>query len=121
MVLAAGAFAGAALIGSPAGVAHAATTTSCSQNGLVMLCASTRAAMDAVALDYEITQFDGPGAYTLYYVDSVTGARGPAVGIGPLDNGAVVDGTLFATVGHCYNLHLDDVQGTLVVVSSLCG
>lgn len=121
MVAAVGAFAGAALTGSSAGAARAATATDCEQNGLVMICADTKAAADAVALEYEITQLDGPGVYTLYYVDTRTGAKGPARDVGPLDNGEVVDGTLFAHVGHCYDLHLDDTEGTSVVVPSLCG
>jgi hypothetical protein len=121
MVLAVGAVAGAALAGSHAGVVHAATATDCEQDGLVMLCADTKAASDAVALEYEITQSDGPGTYTLYYVDARTGAKGPVRDIDPLANGQVVDGALLAHVGHCYDLHLDSVEGTSVVVPSLCG
>ena len=108
-----------AAVGSAAAPARAAAD--CADDGVASLCATAKASGDALALQYQIVQSDGPGTYSLYYVDTTTGTTSPSRAIGPLDYQQGDSGTFMVNIGHCYDVHLDSVPGTSLVVSQVCG
>ena len=93
----------------------------CNQDGVAGLCVDTRQSQDAWAIVYQVTQADGPGTYTVYYVDTSTGMASAPRTIGPLAYQATVSGTFLVPFNHCYNVHLDSVAGTSVVAGTVCG
>jgi hypothetical protein len=107
-----------AAVGSSA--APAAAAGACAQDGAAVLCVTT-VAQDSLAITYHVTQTDGPGRYTFYYVDTSTGVVSPTQAIGPLDYQEVAMGTVFARLNRCYDVHLDGTAGTSVVITQVCG
>lgn len=99
----------------------AATATSCKSDGLAELCASSLTQQDVVAINYQVTQLDGPGTYTLYYTSTNTGVSSVTHTIGPLAYQQTVSGTLYAGLNDCYDLYLDSSAGTSLVTGPLCG
>jgi hypothetical protein len=75
---------------------------------------------DALALDYQVTQSDGPGVYSVYYVDANGGLPSAAEPVGPLGFQQLSLGSLYGQLAHCYNVHLDSDPGTSLVVGPVC-
>lgn len=102
-------------------VPHAAATTTCDQNEAAVLCASVTDQPTSAAISYEVTQLDGPGSYSVYYVSDANGAVSNAIAVGPLDNQATAAGTFYAGLSACYHVHLDSPSGVALVVGPVCG
>lgn len=111
------ALAGVGLAASPA----SATATVCQQDGLAQLCASSTATQDVLTIDYQVTQFDGPGTYSAYYVSESTGASSAAQTVGPLAYQGTASSSFYAALGACYDVHLDSSAGTSLVTGPVCG
>jgi hypothetical protein len=107
-----------AAVGLPASPAAASV---CSQDGVARNCVDAMQSQDVLALNSTIAQFDGPGLYSLYYVDTDTGTPGIVHTVGPLGYPNAATGTLYAQLNHCYDVHLDSAPGTSLVVPSVCG
>jgi hypothetical protein len=114
---AASAAAAAAPVGAPAGV-RAAT---CGNDGVTDLCASTLPSQDSLAIDYQVTQLDGPGTYSVLYTDTASGQSSLPQAVGPLAYQAVGSGTLYAQIQHCYDVTLTSAPGTSLTVGPVCG
>lgn len=110
------ALAGAGLSAAPAG----ATGGTCSQDGVAMLCAASEPQQDVLAIKYQITQMDGPGTYTLYYISTSTGASSQMQAVGPLTYHGTATGTLYAGLTDCYNVYLTSGPGTALVAGPVC-
>lgn len=102
-------------------VPNASAASTCQQDGVATLCANAMSQQDVVAIGYQVTQFDGPGAYTLYYVSDTTGASSDPRNIGPLGYQGTVSGTMYAALDDCYEVHLDSASGTSLVAGPVCG
>ena len=104
------------LAASPAGAGSAV----CGQDGIAVLCVTATQAADVLSLNYQVTQADGPGAYSVYYVDADGGDPSTTKTVGPLSARAQAVGSLFGQLGHCYAVHLDSAPGTSLVVGPIC-
>ena len=109
------AMAAVGLVASPA-----AAGSACGQDGVAILCVTAQQSQDALALNYQVTQYDGPGVYSVYYVDANGGSPSNAQTVGPLGYQSLVLGTLYGQLNHCYNVHLDSAPGTSLVVGPVC-
>ena len=98
----------------------AAAGSACGQDGVAILCVTARQSQDALALNYQVTQYDGPGLYSVYYVDANGGSPSNAQTVGPLGYQNLAMGTLYGQLNHCYNVHLDSAPGTSLVVGPVC-
>lgn len=98
----------------------AAAGSACGQDGVAVLCVTATPVQDVLALNYQVIQADGPGTYSLYYVDANGGPPSNAQTIGPLGSRQLVVGSLFAGLNHCYTVHLDSAPGTALVVGPVC-
>jgi hypothetical protein len=98
----------------------AAAGSACGQDGVAILCVTATQVQDTLALNYQVTQTDGPGTYSVYYVDADGGTPSTAQTVGPLGFQALAMGSLYAQLTHCYNVHLDSVPGTSLVVGPVC-
>ena len=98
----------------------AAAGSACGQDGVAVLCATAQQTQDVLALNYQITQVDGPGTYSLYTVDAADGTQSTAQTVGPLGFRSLVTGTLYGQINHCYTVHLDGAAGTSLVVGPVC-
>jgi hypothetical protein len=98
----------------------AAAGSACGQDGVATLCVTARQVQDVLAIDYQVSQYDGPGTYSLYYVDATGGSPSTSTTIGPLGFQGLSMGTLYAELDHCYNVHLDSTPGTALVVGPVC-
>ena len=107
---------GAALTASPA----AATATTCSQDGVSTLCVSSQDEQDVLAINYQITQTDGPGTYSLFDVSTTTGVSSAPHTIGPLAYQGTASGDLYAGLTDCYNVYLTSTAGTSLVAGPVC-
>jgi hypothetical protein len=111
------ALAGVGLAASPA----SATATVCQQDGVAELCASSIATQDVLTINYQVTQFDGPGTYSAYYVSESTSNASTAQTVGPLGYQGTASSTFHAAPGDCYDVHLDSSAGTSLVTGPVCG
>jgi hypothetical protein len=98
----------------------AAAGSACGQDGIAILCVTAQQSQDALALNYQVTQADGPGTYSVYYVDVDGGPPSIAQAVGPLGFQALAMGSLYGQLNHCYNVHLDSAPGTSLVVGPVC-
>src|ERR1051326_4576854 len=88
------------------GGATPAGATTCSQDGVALLCANAMPVQDVLALQYQVTQVDGPGSYSVYYAETITGTQSIPQSVGPIGYQQTVTGTLYAGTGKCYNIFL---------------
>ena len=102
-------------------VPRAAAATTCEQNEAAILCASATDQPTTAAIGYEVTQLDGPGSYSVYYVSDATGAVSNALAVGPLDFQGTAAGTFYAGQSVCYHVHLDSASGPNLIVGPVCG
>lgn len=107
-----------ATIGFAASPAEA--QSACGQDGVAIMCVTAEPAQDVLALNYQVTQGDGPGTYSVYYVDADSGAQSAAQPVGPLGFQQLSLGSLYAQLDHCYNVHLESAPGTSLVVGPVC-
>jgi hypothetical protein len=98
----------------------AAAGSACGQDGVAILCVTAQQSQDALALNYQVTQSDGPGLYSVYYVDANGGSPSNPQTVGPLGYQSLVLGALYGQLNHCYNVHLDSGPGTSLVVGPVC-
>lgn len=98
----------------------AATDNTCGQDGVAVLCVSSQPVQDVLAIRYQITQQDGPGTYSLYYVSTSTGASSKPQTIGPLAYQDTASGTLYAGLSDCYDVYLTSASGTSLVAGPVC-
>jgi hypothetical protein len=103
------------------GGATPASATTCSQDGVALLCVNATPVQDVLALQYQITQVDGPGSYSIHYVETVSGTQSNPQSAGPIGYQQTVTGTLYAGLGKCYNLFLTSTAGTSNVAGPVCG
>ena len=103
------------------GWADVADADSCNQDGVSLLCVSASPTMDVLTIRYQVTQQDGPGAYSIYDVDTVSGVASNPVAVGPIANQATVNGTLHAALTHCYNVYLASDAGPVDIAGPVCG
>jgi len=115
MLAMAAAMAAVGLAASPA-----EANSACNQDGTAVLCVTAAQSQDVLALNYQVTQNDGPGSYSVYYVDAVGGPPSAAQPVGPLSYQQLALGSLFGQLNHCYNVHLDSTPGTSLVVGPVC-
>lgn len=101
--------------------AAADTPSTCQQDGVAQLCASSTSAPDNLAINYTVTQFDGPGTYSAYYVSTSTGASSTSQTVGPLVYQGTASSTFYAALGDCYNVYLISSAGTSLVTGPVCG
>ena len=110
--------------------AHASATTSapaaaraatCNGDGIAMLCASALPSQDSTAINYRVTQMDGPGTYSIYYTNTTTGVSSQAQVVGPLGYQSTATGVLYAAIQQCYNVTLVSAPGTSLTVGPVCG
>lgn len=107
--------------GAPTGVPAGARAATCGNDGVAELCASTLPSQDSLAIDYQVTQLDGPGIYSVLYTDTDSGQSSLPQTVGPLAYQAVGSGTLYAQIQHCYNVTLTSAPGTSLTVGPVCG
>lgn len=100
--------------------APAMAGSACGQDGVAILCVTAAQAQDQLALEYQVTQSDGPGTYSVYYVDAAGGPASTAQPIGPLAFQELALGSLYAPLNRCYNVHLESAPGTSLVVGPVC-
>lgn len=112
------ALAGVGLAASPAA---ADTPSTCQQDGVAQLCASSTSTPDNLAINYTVTQFDGPGTYSAYYVSTSTGASSTSQTVGPLVYQGTASSTFYAALSDCYNVYLISSAGTSLVTGPVCG
>jgi hypothetical protein len=98
----------------------AAAGSACGLDGVAVLCVTATPVQDVLALHYQVIQADGPGTYSVYYIDANGGPSSNPQTVGPLSSQQLVAGTLFAGLDHCYNVHLDSAPGTSLVVGPVC-
>lgn len=104
-----------------AGVPAAARAATCNGDGIALLCASTSPSQDSTAINYQVTQMDGPGLYSIYYTNTATGASSQPQSVGPLAYQGTVTGVLYAAIQQCYNVTLVSAPGSSVTVGPVCG
>lgn len=105
----------AAVAASPAEAQSA-----CGQDGVAIMCVTAEPTQDVLALNYQVTQSDGPGTYSVYYTDADSGLQSAAQAVGPLGFQQLSLGSLYGQLDHCYNVHLDSDPGTSLVVGPVC-
>jgi hypothetical protein len=98
----------------------AAAGSACGQDGVAILCVTAVQSQNTLALNYQVTQADGPGSYSVYYIDAAGGPPSTPQPVGPLRFQALTTGSLFGQLTHCYNVHLDSHPGTALVVGPVC-
>ena len=98
----------------------AAAGSACGRDGVAILCVAALPSQDSLGLQYQVTQSDGPGVYSIYDVDAAGGEPSAAQPVGPLGFQSLVLGSLYGALGHCYNVHLDSAAGTSLVVGPVC-
>jgi hypothetical protein len=98
----------------------AAAGSACGQDGVAILCVTAQQTQDVLALNYQVTQKDGPGIYSAYYVDATGGSPSNSQAVGPLGYQSLALGALYGQLNHCYNVHLDSAPGTSLVVGPVC-
>lgn len=113
-------FAAVAMATLGTGASPAAAGSACGQDGVAVLCVTATPVQDVLALRYQVSQADGPGAYSIYYVDANGGPPSIPQTVGPLGFQQLVAGTLFAGLNHCYTVHLDSAPGTSLAVGPVC-
>ncbi len=92
----------------------------CNQDGVAIFCVTGAQTQDVLALNYQVTQSDGPGLYSVYYVDAAGGSPSVPAQVGPLSFQQLMLGSLYGQLNHCYNVHLDSTPGTSLVVGPVC-
>jgi hypothetical protein len=103
----------------PASPAHAGDTV-CAEDGVAELCATAEMEMDALAINYSVSQQDGPGSYQIHYVDLNNGFISPTTGVGPIRFQQSEFGTMFGELGHCFRVVLTSTPGTTLQVEPVC-
>lgn len=98
----------------------AATSTVCQQDGVANLCASSLDE-DSVVINYQVTQLDGPGTYSVFYTSNTTGVSSNPKTIGPVAYQRTVSGTLYAALNDCYTVYLTSTDGTSLSTGPVCG
>jgi hypothetical protein len=92
----------------------------CVHDGIATLCASAQENGDVTAINYDVTQQDGPGSYLIHYVDLNTGFTSMPQGVGPLQYGQQVFGTMFGSLQHCFRVILTSPAPTDLEASPVC-
>lgn len=113
--------AAAAAGGAPSAAGGARTAAVCKNDGTATLCASTFPSQDATAINYQVTQQDGPGSYSVFYTNLTSGVSSPLRSVGPLGYQNVTSGVMYAAIQRCYNVTLSGNSGTPIVVGPVCG
>lgn len=85
------------------------------------MCVSTYPSQDSTAINYQVTQLDGPGTYSVTNTNTASGLTSVAQTVGPLANQAVGTGTFYAQLQQCYNVTLVSTPGTSLTVGPVCG
>lgn len=98
----------------------ASATSTCTQDGVAQLCAAASMVQDVTAIDWGITQLDGPGNYSVYYVDQTTGQPSTPQQVGPLPYQVVVSGRQYGALNHCFVVVLTSPPGTSLASSPVC-
>ena len=102
-------------------VSDAARAATCAGDGVAMLCANALPSQDNTAINYQVTQMDGPGIYSIYYTNTNTGVSSQAQVVGPLGYQSTATGVLYAAIQQCYNVTLNSAPGTSLTVGPVCG
>lgn len=97
-----------------------ASAASCSTDGVAQLCATTTPGGDSVNIDWGVTQLDGPGSYSIHYVDQNTGLPSNPVPVGPLAYQKAASGQLFGALTHCFVVVLTSPAGTTLTSGPVC-
>lgn len=100
--------------------APASATSTCTQDGVAQLCASATPVQDVMAIDWGVTQLDGPGSYSVYYVDQNTGQPSTPQQVGPLPYQVVASGRQYGALNHCFVVVLTSPAGTSLATSPVC-
>lgn len=100
---------------------NASAASTCQQDGIATLCANAMDQQDVVAISYQVTQYDGPGTYTVYYVSDTTDEPSNPRSVGPLGYQGTASGTMYAAQDDCYHVHLDSTSGTRLAAGPVCG
>lgn len=98
----------------------ASATSTCTQDGVAQLCASAAPVQDVMAIDWGVTQLDGPGNYSVYYVDQTTGQPSTPQQVGPLPFQVVASGRQYGSLNHCFVVVLTSPPGTSLSTSPVC-
>jgi hypothetical protein len=110
-----------ALLGAAFSITPAsAANTVCEEDGVARLCATGRAVQNVTAIDYDVTQQDGPGSYQIYYVDLENNFTSPRASVGPLSYQQHATGTLYGEPQHCFRVVLTSSSGTTLDVAPVC-
>ena len=118
-VLALGPLGVALAVALPAAPAYAGETV-CVQDGVARLCATAEMVQDVTAINYDVTQQDGPGSYQIHYVDLNNGVTSMPQSVGPLPYQQHGFGTMFGELGHCFRVILTSAAGTDLQASPVC-
>ena len=113
--------AAAAMINGCLFAAPANASSTCTQDGVAQLCASATPVQDVMAIDWGVTQFDGPGNYSVHYVDQNTGQPSTPQQVGPLPYQVVASGRQYGSLNHCFVVVLTSPPGTSLATSPVCG
>jgi hypothetical protein len=100
--------------------APASATSSCVQDGVAQLCATATPVQDVMAIDWGVTQMDGPGNYSVYYVDQTTGQPSTPQQITSLPYQVVVSGRQYGSLTHCFVMVLTSPPGTSLATNPVC-
>jgi hypothetical protein len=88
--------------------------------GVASLCATAQEFQDVTAINYDVTQQDGPGSYQIHYVDLNNGFTSQAQSVGPLPYNQHGFGTMFGDLQHCFRVILTSTAGTDLEASPVC-
>ncbi len=106
-----------ALTGAPV---EPRAATACGSDGVATLCVSASAPQDSTLLNYQVTQQDGPGSYTVSYTDTTTSQISASHNVGPLAYQAVGSGTLYGALQDCFTMTLVSTSGTSLTAGPVC-
>ena len=93
----------------------------CNSDGVASLCVSTLDTQDVTAINYQVTQLDGPGSYTVTNTNTTSGQTSLPQTVGPLAYQGVGAGTFYAQIQRCYNVTLVSTPGTSLTAGPVCG
>lgn len=117
----AAALAAAAIVTEAWLAAPASATSTCTSDGVARLCATATQVQDLTAIDWGVTELDGPGSYSVYYVDQTTSQPSTPQQVGPLPYQVVVSGRQYGALTHCFVVVLTSLPGTSLSSSPVCG
>lgn len=100
--------------------APASAASTCTSDGVAQLCAGANPVQDVTAVDWGVTQLDGPGSYSVYYVDQNTGQPSTPQQVGPMPYQVVVSGRQYGALNHCFVVVLTSPAGTSLATSPVC-